>query len=360
LSDFPQALLDFIRKSLQRTDLQLTRYERLSGGAIQQNLAIDLVSDHGLHTMQLVLRTDSTSSVDVSMTRAQEFAVLSAAFEAGALAPRPICQCDDPAVVGGPFFLMSRIEGVTAAHSLTRNSTLDAEARKRLMCSIGEALAQVHAIPIDDSRLAFLARPQSADVLSQRVAFYRSCLDELNVCRPVLEWALLWLSRQNFESAGATFCHNDFRTGNLMIDGDRLAGILDWEFAGIGDPHEDLGWFCAPCWRFAARDREAGGLGDREDFYSAYERASGRTIDRSAMPLMEILATIRWAVIALQQGARFDSGKEPTLELALTGRMIAELEQDLIQLSRFANGAAFARSGKGASSAIRFAGCQGG
>jgi len=154
----------------------------------------------------------------------------------------------------------------------------------------------------------------------------------LNVHRPVLEWALLWLSRQSFQSARQTFCHNDFRTGNLMIDGDKLVGILDWEFAGIGDPHEDLGWFCAPCWRFAARDREAGGLGDREDFYKAYERASGKIIDRSAMPCMEILATIRWAVIALQQGARFDSGKEPTLELALTGRMIAELEQDLILL----------------------------
>ena len=57
---------------------------------------------------------------------------------------------------------------------------------------------------------------------------------------------------------------SDRLLGNIMIDDGALSGILDFEFAGWSDPDEDLGWFCARCWRFGAYDKEAGGLGSRE------------------------------------------------------------------------------------------------
>ena len=55
----------------------------------------------------------------------------------------------------------------------------------------------------------------------------------------------------------------------------KLTGILDWEFAGWGDPHEDIGWFCCKGWRFARLDREAGGIAERAPFYRGYEGESG-------------------------------------------------------------------------------------
>ena len=68
-------------------------------------------------------------------------------------------------------------------------------------------------------------------------------------------------------------CHRDFRTGNYMLDigsrGATLTGILDWEFAGWGDPDEDIGWFCCKGWRFSRLDREAGGIAARAPFYQA-------------------------------------------------------------------------------------------
>lgn len=328
----PESLVEYLRVSLNRPDLRVDRYERLSGGAIQQNMALDLVSDDAQLAIDAVLRTDSATSVSVSLSRLQEFAILQAAFDAGVLVPEPLLKCMDASIIGAPFFVMARVEGRAQPHLLTRKSVLDESGREHLVSSIGRALAQVHAIPLDDERLSFLERPSSTDLLRQRVAFYRRCLDELKAHRPVIEWALAWLDRQRIRQTELTLCHNDFRTGNLMIQDDTLTGILDWEFTGVGDPHEDLGWFCAPCWRFAARDREAGGLGERQAFYLAYERESGRIVDHGTVAVMEVLATIRWAIIALQQGARFDSGQEPTLELGLTGRMIAELEQDLLQL----------------------------
>ena len=68
----------------------------------------------------------------------------------------------------------------------------------------------------------------------------------------------------------------DFRTGNIMAADCRVTGVLDWEFARWGDPHADLGWLCAPCWRFGNLALEAGGIGPRSEFYSGYEAESKR------------------------------------------------------------------------------------
>jgi aminoglycoside phosphotransferase (APT) family kinase protein len=118
-----------------------------------------------------------------------------------------------------------------------------------------------------------------------------------------------------------------------MVDEHGLTGILDWEFCAWGDPMSDLGWFCARCWRFGRDDREAGGIAPRAPFYRGYERASGRRVDPEAVAYWEVMAHIRWAVIALQQGERHLSGGEASLDLALTGRIAAELEHEVLRLT---------------------------
>ena len=128
-------------------------------------------------------------------------------------------------------------------------------------------------------------------------------------------------------------CHRDFRTGNYMVEDGRLTGILDWEFAGWGEPEEDIAWFCAKCWRFGAVDLEAGGIAPREPFTEAYEEASGRTLDSSRVAYWEVMAHVRWAVIACQQAARHLSGLEESLELALTQHVVPELELEVLRLT---------------------------
>ncbi len=70
-----------------------------------------------------------------------------------------------------------------------------------------------------------------------------------------------------------------------MVDEAGLTAILDWEFAGWGDPAQDLGWFCAACWRFGRLDKEAGGIGSREAFERGYLAGGGQPVDRSASPI---------------------------------------------------------------------------
>src|SRR5437870_4170831 len=77
--------------------------------------------------------------------------------------------------------------------------------------------------------------------------------------------------------------HGDFRLGNLMVGPDGLVGVFDWEFAHVGDPAEDLGWPCVRSWRFGRDDLDLGGVGRSEEFFAAYESASGTKVDRSAV-----------------------------------------------------------------------------
>ena len=304
----------------------------LSGGAIQQNWRIDLEiaggPQAGAHS--LVLRTDSPSSLSVSHGRTQEYALFRAAHAAGVTVPEPLWVCPDNSVLGKPFFLMRRIEGVTQGFRVVKDQSLGG-GPERLAESLGRELARIHTIRPPREDLAFLAGPGDSKPAEHLVAVLRAKLDASMLPRPALEWGLRWLERNAPARGDIVLSHNDFRTGNYMVTAEGVTGILDWEFAAWGDPHEDIGWFCARCWRFGATGREAGGIGPREAFYRGYEAESGREIDRARVPYWEVMATMRWAVIAIAQAERHISGAEHNIELALTGHIVPELELDILQ-----------------------------
>ena len=126
--------------------------------------------------------------------------------------------------------------------------------------------------------------------------------------------------------------HGDFRLGNLLVDGSRLSGVLDWELAHAGDPLEDLGWLCVRAWRFGRPDRPAAGLGSREELAAAYESAAGAAVDRDALAWWELLGNLRWGIICVQQAFAHLSGSIQSLEHAVIGRRAAEVEWDLLDL----------------------------
>ncbi len=322
-------LRDYIA-SVAGCEVEVGRLERLSGGAIQENWALDVAVAAGAWAgdHRLVLRRDAKSAVRTSHGRVDEFRLLKAAYEAGVRVPEPCFACDDPDVLGGPFFLMHRIDGVAAGHKLVRQPE-----NPELVRELGRQLARIHAIDPARAGLDFLGAPPEYPAKAA-VERYMAHIDALSVARPVLEWAMIWLADNSYPPGEAVLCHRDFRTGNYLVDDGRLAAILDWEFAGWGDALEDIAWFCAKCWRFRADRREAGGIAGREPFYEGYEAESGRAIDRRAVAYWEVMAHLRWAVIAAQQAERHVSGEEPSLELALTAHVIPELELEILEMTR--------------------------
>lgn len=329
-ADLGAVLADYIAARTGAASARVVEFHRLSGGAIQENHALTLELDGGSlpGRQDFVVRRDAASRIAASLTRPQEFAVLSAAHAAGVAAPKPYWLCTDPAVLGTDFYVMARAHGVSSGRTLT-SGALDAGQARSLTRQLGEQLARLHRLRPPQPGLDFLQPPRGHPAAA-RVAQYRAALDHIPEPHPALEWALGWLLRHAPPTGELALCHGDFRTGNYMVDGERVTAILDWEFASWSDPCEDLGWLCARSWRFAAKDKEVGGIGEKADLFDSYARVSGQAVDPARVAYWEAMAMTRWAVIALQQAQRHLSGEEPSLELALTGRMLPEIEMDLL------------------------------
>ncbi|WP_421989842.1 phosphotransferase family protein [Roseococcus sp.] len=295
----------------------------LSGGAIQQNWAIAVT--RGGAAEEWVLRTDNAATLAVSLSRTEEYALLRAAYAAGVTVPEPLFCCEDRGVIGAPFFVMRRVAGTATAFRLARQAAAEG-GDAALVRHAGREMARIHSIAPPRGDLAFLGEPP-ADAGVEFVRAMRERLDAAGTPRPILEWGLSALERNPLPPLPPVLCHNDFRTGNLMVQDHAITAVLDWEFAAWGDPHADLGWLCAPCWRFGNLALEAGGLGPRGALLEGY----GPGADPSRLPFWELAASLRWAVIAADQGARHLSGQERGLELALTAHIIPELELDILR-----------------------------
>lgn len=302
----------------------------MSGGAVQQNWALDVRivggTLAGLHNW--VLRIDAPAAVAESLTRGEEFRVLRAMQEAGVSAPPVLWFCEDCGVLGASFFIMERVLGIAAGHRVARDPRLVPD-RARIARELATNLARIHRVTRKEASLDFLRTMHARE----SIAHYRAFLDTLIDAQPALEWGLRWCELNAPASEETTFIHRDFRTGNYLVNDGGVSAILDWEFAAFGNPLEDLGWLFAKRWRFGQDTYEAGGVANAVDFLDEYQLKSGRKVSADALVYWQVMAHVRWAVIALQQRERHASGKEPSLELALTGYLLPELELEILTLT---------------------------
>ncbi|MGB0627245.1 MAG: phosphotransferase family protein [Alphaproteobacteria bacterium] len=294
------ALAAWFADRLGTCSARLTGACLLPGGAIQHNWRVDVETDAASHAF--VLRAGPEVTLPESRSKPDEFAFLRCAQDAGVPVPEPLWLCDGET----PFFVTGFLSGDARREALVARADNSA-----LVRDLGTALAQIHAVlPVDGV---------VAETPAVRVATLErwiGVLDRLERgIRAELAAGIGWLQAHAPDRTPVTLVHRDFRTGNFLVENGRLVVVLDWEFAGRGDPAEDIGWFCAACWRGAAPDRAAGGLGAREDFYGAYTAAGGVVLDAGRVFFWEVFAHLRWAVIALQQGARARAGAHPAWEL---------------------------------------------
>ncbi len=201
----------------------------------------------------------------------------------------------DPAVIGAPFFVMSRVDGRVPRDVLPYtfpdpNWVLDASAEDRahLQQSAVTALAGVHQVTPETHNLSFLAYDLPGDTsLERHLSWWEGYLEWVvgDERSPLLDECFAWL-RANLPVEGVDCSEprlswGDARIGNMMFDGFDVNAVLDWEMAAIGPVEIDLGWM-AYLHRFfqdLTTDLGAEGLPDfmrPVDLAAAYEAASGR------------------------------------------------------------------------------------
>jgi aminoglycoside phosphotransferase (APT) family kinase protein len=264
------------------------------------------------------VRGKATTGTGITIT--QEAALLRAAAAAG-VPVAAVVAADDGSVLGRAAMVVERLDGETIARKLLRDDRW-AGARERLGAQVGAAMAAVHRIPVGE-----VEGLQHADQVSQ----YRDVLDALGEPHPAFELGLRWLDAHRPALNEPRVVHGDLRLGNLLVGDDGLRAILDWELAHLGDPMEDLGWFCVRAWRFGS-PLPAGGVATREVLAAAYEEAGGAPVDLDALRWWELLGTLKWGVMCVMQAWSHLSGASRSMELATIGRRVCENEWDVLAL----------------------------
>jgi aminoglycoside phosphotransferase (APT) family kinase protein len=227
----------------------------------------------------------------------------------------------------GSGFVMDRIDGETIPRKLLRDEPYG-PARAVMVTQCARAAAAIHAVPIAD--LPPMALQGPATLIDQ----FRGVLDMHGEPHPAFELGLRWLTEHaaGLPERTPALVHGDFRNGNFIVGPEGLRAVLDWELAHLGDPIEDLGWFCVKSWRFGNVDQRAGGFGPAEELLGVYADATGTTVEPDHLRFWEVFGTLKWGVICEMQAFSHLNGLVRSVELAALGRRVAEQEWDLLEL----------------------------
>ena len=229
------------------------------------------------------------------------------------LVPAMIALCDDHSIIGSDFYVMDRVAGDIFRRDIPESVT--ATDVSVMADSLINGLVQLHAV--DATILAELNKGHGyvgRQVEGWSTRYRNALTDDV----PNGEKVMQWLAANKPEDVDSCIIHGDWRIDNVVFDLEhaRIAGVLDWELATVGDPLMDLGSALA-YWvdqddepAFASLRRQPShlpGMPTREQFVSRYLELSGRScVD---FTFYEVFGLFRLAVIIQQIWARYRAGQ---------------------------------------------------
>jgi aminoglycoside phosphotransferase (APT) family kinase protein len=311
--------------------------EQFPGG--HSNLTYLLTYPHG----EFVMRRPPLGPVAPKahdMTR--EFRVLDALWPVFPPAPRPYLLCEDPAVIGAPFYVMERRTGIVVRREEPPGFRANRELRRRVSESVLDVMVALHAIDYEQVGLGRLGRPEGfieRQVRGWAERWERARDREVEAITELARW----LAARIPEPPAATLVHGDLKLDNVMLDRRdpaRIVAVLDWEMCTTGDPLVDLGLLL--CYWAEAGDpyarREAvsqvtslPGYLTRGELIERYARLTGR--DVSHIVFYEVFALYKIAVVVQQIYIRWKRGQTRDERFAGFGPRVEALAEAALALA---------------------------
>lgn len=172
----------------------------------------------------------------------REFQVISALAPTPVPVPDAFALCEDPAVIGAPFYVMERVDGVAYRH-VDQLRPLGAAATERMVDSMIDVMAALHSVDPESVGLGSFGRPEG--FVERQVRRWGRQLDgSRSRALPDADRLLRRLS----DAAAARrpipvqsgIVHGDYRLDNLLVADGEVRAVIDWEMATLGDPLTDL------------------------------------------------------------------------------------------------------------------------
>ncbi len=173
----------------------------------------------------------------------REYRMLQALISAYPLVPCPLLLCTDPAIMGVPFYVMERVQGIILRSKPPQGIVLTSPLMDQLSKAAVDNLAAIHAVDHRAPGLAELGHPEGyvrRQVEGWTKRYCAARTDDI----PSIDRVIRWLNDHMPSQSGTALIHNDYKYDNLVLDPANLShirAVLDWEMATIGDPLMDLG-----------------------------------------------------------------------------------------------------------------------
>lgn len=213
----------------------------------------------------------------------REYRVMRALADSGVPVPAARRYCDEPGIIGTPFYVMDYQPGRIFTDPLLPE--LEPAERSAAYEAMNEALARLHAFDWRGAGLADYGNPEG--FIARQLArwskqYAASRTDDV----PEMERLRDWLTAHIPDDEQAAIAHGDYRLGNLIYAADvpRVVAVLDWELSTIGHPFSDLAFNCMtyhlPAGHpisagFVGVDLRAHGIPGEDAYLEAYAQRSG-------------------------------------------------------------------------------------
>jgi aminoglycoside phosphotransferase (APT) family kinase protein len=271
----------------------------------------------------------------------REYRVLAALKDSGVPHTRAIAACDDASVLGACFYLMEYVDGWSCMNRSGWPAPFDTdlEARAGLAYELIDAIARLGQVDWQARGLEGFGRP---------VGFHERQVDRWLAHLagfkfrdiPGLDTAAEWLRCYRPKMYQPGIIHGDYQFANVMFRHGapaRMAAIVDWEMATIGDPLLDLGWVIMT-WPNPDEDRAASGYVDytgmptREELLERYAGVSGLPVDE--IDYYVILARFKMAVVLEGGYARYVHGGADNPKMEMFGAVVLDMARKAAELTR--------------------------
>ena len=184
--------------------------------------------------------------------------------------------------------------------------------------SFTATLAALHTLDWREAGLSFLGVPGPGTSFALgELAKWRHLIDESGlVDEPILADLFCWLEDNAPETERFSLVHGAYRTGNFLIDNDRVSALLDWETEVIGDPMYDVAYVLSDLNREGTE--LLSNLVPRDEFYRDYEAATGLEIDDERCRYYQLLYCMRSVAFWVSASGLYADGSSNDLRLART------------------------------------------